>query len=151
MKIFMILSALTVTARAFIRTARMPSRLLGPVRQLTDIIKPGRSFSQNYVKIPELFKILRAHSSDANYEAVTVHPGDLEQLRDLDVILTERAARFYDPNFVGVERERCLLISVHIKLESRKQMSRKHIEFSHLESLQELSELVGTAGLQVST
>lgn len=77
-------------------------------------------------------------------------PEDFEQRRDLEVILTERAARFYDPSAVGhVVREKCILVSVELKLEARRNSHRKSVEFSHLESLNELSELVGTAGLQV--
>jgi GTP-binding GTPase N-terminal len=82
---------------------------------------------------------------------------DLEQSRDLDLILTERAERFYDPKLVGVEKEKCILVAVDTKLEDRRaaQSIDKHgvgssgPVFSLKESLSELSELVGTAGLQV--
>jgi GTP-binding protein HflX len=83
------------------------------------------------------------------HEAVTSRPEDFEQRRDLDVILTERAARFYDPALMGLQKEKCLLVSVELKMDARRLMNRKSVEFSHLESLSELSELVGTAGLQV--
>lgn len=84
-----------------------------------------------------------------NSPAPNIRPEDFEQLRDLDVILTERASRFYDPALVGHIKEKCILVSVEVKLEARRMAHRKSVEFSHLESLNELSELVGTAGLQV--
>jgi hypothetical protein len=80
---------------------------------------------------------------------------DFGQNRDLDLILTERAERFYDPKLVGVEKEKCILVAVDTKLEERrtalsiKMGSDSGPVFSLQESLQELSELVGTAGLQV--
>jgi GTP-binding GTPase N-terminal len=93
---------------------------------------------------------------DEDEEAIRFRPtsaraDDFIQMRELDQILTERASRFYDPALVGVQKEKCLLVSVEVKLESRRMLNRKTaaIEFSHLESLSELSELVGTAGLQV--
>ena len=45
---------------------------------------------------------------------------DLTQNRDLDLILTERATRFYDPKLLGVEKEKCILIAVDTKLEERR-------------------------------
>lgn len=100
---------------------------------------------------PSLLAELRLDESDDGYfqPVVTPRPEDFQQKRELDQILTERAARFYDPVTVGIQREKCILVSVERKLENRRQLNRKTNEFSHLESLSELSELVGTAGLQV--
>jgi hypothetical protein len=74
---------------------------------------------------------------------------DLRQTRDLELILTERATRFYDPKTTGMVKEKCILLAVDTKLQEK----RTHVEsapvFSLKESLSELSELVGTAGLQV--
>ena len=61
--------------------------------------------------------------------------------------------RFYDPKLVGVSKEKCLLIAVDTKLEERRSLTKAGQGlpiFSLKESLSELSELVGTAGLQVS-
>lgn len=70
---------------------------------------------------------------DKNDAVVQVREEDLQQYRDLgmyftlllrlncfthltylslDLILTERAKRFYDPKLVGIEREKCILIAV---------------------------------------
>lgn len=91
----------------------------------------------------------KAGASSGFFSPAVVKEEDLIQVRELDTILTERAARFYDPSLVGVQKELCLLISVEIKLEARKQLAKGFTDFTHLESLSELSELVGTAGLQV--
>jgi hypothetical protein len=79
---------------------------------------------------------------------------DFFQNRDLDLILTERATRFYDPKLLGVQKERCILVAVDKKLEERRANARALTSdntpiFSLQESLSELSELVGTAGLEV--
>ena len=55
---------------------------------------------------------------------------------------------------MGISKEKCLLIAVDTKLEERRSMSASKQGqtlpiFSLKESLSELSELVGTAGLQV--
>jgi hypothetical protein len=79
---------------------------------------------------------------------------DFFQNRDLDLILTERATRFYDPKLMGIEKEKCILVAVDKKLEERRATARALVSdstpiFTLKESLSELSELVGTAGLQV--
>ena len=78
---------------------------------------------------------------------------DLEQLKDLDLILSERAKRFYAPTTnANVQKESCILLSVDSKLQQSKSMVNTTTEddyFTFEESLSELSELVGTAGLQV--
>jgi len=57
---------------------------------------------------------------------------------------------------VGISKEKCLLIAVDTKLEERRSQSSANKQgqglpiFSLKESLSELSELVGTAGLQVN-
>lgn len=74
---------------------------------------------------------------DKNDAVVQVREEDLQQYRDLgmyftlllrlsrfthliylslDLILTERAKRFYDPKLVGIEREKCILIAVGTSL-----------------------------------
>ena len=70
--------------------------------------------------------------------------------------LSYHTLRFYDPKLVGVSKEKCLLVAVDTKLEERRSsMNNKAGQgqglpiFSLKESLSELSELVGTAGLQV--
>lgn len=65
---------------------------------------------------------------------------------DLDTILSERAKRFYDPKLVGSVKEKCILVAVDKKLESCRS---SEVSFTFQESLNELSELVGTAGLRV--
>ena len=56
---------------------------------------------------------------------------------------------------MGISKEKCLLIAVDTKLEERRSLSASKKQgqtlpiFSLKESLSELSELVGTAGLQV--
>lgn len=40
---------------------------------------------------------------------------DIGQDRDIDLILSERASRFYDPKLVGVVKERCILVAVDVK------------------------------------
>ncbi len=72
---------------------------------------------------------------------------DLDQNRDLDLILSERAQRYNDPNLTGRTRELCLLVAVDVKLADRKLDFER--DFTLQESLNELSELVGTAGLDV--
>lgn len=57
---------------------------------------------------------------------------------------------------MGVSKEKCLLIAVDTKLEERRSLNSASKQgqglpiFSLKESLSELSELVGTAGLQVN-
>jgi GTP-binding protein HflX len=62
--------------------------------------------------------------------------------RTIDDILHERALRFYDPRFTE-EREKCFLVGLELK------SGRTDDDFSLQESLLELSELAGTAGLEV--
>lgn len=96
-----------------------------------------------------LVRPITVDNPEMEVPSTAARPEDFIQRRDINQILTERAARFYDPKYVGIQREKCILVSVEIKLESRQQANRKNVEFSHMESLSELSELVGTAGLQV--
>ena len=72
---------------------------------------------------------------------------DLDMNRDLDLILSERAQRYNDPKLTRRSRELCLLVAVDVKLADRKLDFER--EFTLQESLNELSELVGTAGLDV--
>jgi hypothetical protein len=75
---------------------------------------------------------------------------DFEQLRNIDLILSERAARFYAPGTSAVQKEQCILLSVDSKSQSFRAMPNTSSEddyFSFEESLNELSELVGTAGI----
>jgi hypothetical protein len=58
---------------------------------------------------------------------------DFFQNRDLDLILTERATRFYDPKLSGIEKEKCILVAVDTKLETR----RAHVESAPIFSLKE--------------
>ena len=75
---------------------------------------------------------------------VTTRETDFSQKRDLDDILIERAVRFQDPTVVGSKtREACIIVAVDVDRPTTEQ------EFTLKESLQELSELVGTAGLEV--
>ena len=62
--------------------------------------------------------------------------------RTIDDILHERALRFYDPRFTE-EREKCFLVGLELK------SGRTDQDFTLQESLLELSELAGTAGLEV--
>lgn len=76
---------------------------------------------------------------------------DLEQLRDIDLILSERAQRFGD-GATAREKESCVLLAVDSRQLQRKSAPNSHTEFEYFsfeESLSELSELVGTAGLRV--
>ena len=97
----------------------------------------------------------KSPQSAAVADGMGLREGDFNQNRDLDLILTERAERFYDPKLVGIEKEKCILVAVDTKLEERRtalsvKMGKDNGPvFSLQESLQELSELVGTAGLQV--
>lgn len=81
----------------------------------------------------------------------TIHSDDdstkRQQLRDIDDMLIERALRFHDPNFVGYGREPCILIAVDSSNDRRHSSGQI---FTLRESLEELSELVGTAGLDVA-
>jgi GTP-binding protein HflX len=90
-------------------------------------------------------------TSTASTKGSLVREEDLLQNRDLHAILNERAKRFYDPrasDSIGpLKREKCLLLAVdatsHSKTTNDKILSSE-------ESLKELSELVGTAGLIVA-
>ena len=44
--------------------------------------------------------------------AAAVRDSDLDQFRDLDAILTERAARFYASSASSREREKCILVGM---------------------------------------
>lgn len=84
---------------------------------------------------------------DFNWDlSAEVRDTDYQQNRDLDEILFERAKRFYDPKFIGVEKEKCILLAVDSKQDKRNEFLSKSLSFSFSESLSELSELVGTAG-----
>ena len=49
------------------------------------------------------------------------------------MILTERATRFYDPKLSGIEKEKCILVAVDTKLETR----RTHVDSAPIFSLKE--------------
>lgn len=82
-----------------------------------------------------------------DFDRAAVRPEDFDQSRDLDLILTERADR-YDTKSGAGKREKCLLIAVDVKLAERRAGSFS-LSFTLSESLSELSELVGTAGMEV--
>jgi GTP-binding protein HflX len=84
---------------------------------------------------------------DTIIQKIAVREEDLLQVRDLDSILSERAKRFYDPRTVSRNREKCILVGVDITDHSIQKQSQHG--FTVRESLSELSELVGTAGLVV--
>lgn len=88
-----------------------------------------------------------------NIGKIDVRKEDLFQDRELEDILYERARRFYDPSAIDVTKEKCILVVVDRKVsDSRDASSGKGVgnfNFSLEESLSELSELVGTAGLTV--
>ena len=50
---------------------------------------------------------------------VDLQAEDLKQECDLDLILTERSRRCFDPTLCGVQREACLLVAVETKHEER--------------------------------
>ena len=74
---------------------------------------------------------------------------DNYQFRDVDEILTERSRRFYDPKLTDKNKERCIVVGVDTKLSERRGLKEAEISFSFDESLYELCELCGTAGLAV--
>jgi hypothetical protein len=92
------------------------------------------------------------YEEEDDSEELGVRILDSYQKRDIDLILNERAKRFYDPRQTGREKEKCILVAVDIKQYGAKDDSNPRYDsqvFSHGESLDELSELVGTAGLKV--
>ncbi len=92
------------------------------------------------------FKQLSSHSTEP-----IIRADDFDQLKDLDLILSERAKRFYAPSSSSkIEKEKCILLSVDSRnqfLKSRPNTPTENDFFSFEESLNELSELVGTAGV----
>ena len=68
--------------------------------------------------------------------------------RDLEDILMERALRFYDKSVVK-NKEKCYLVGLDDKSEARSDYINNKIVFTMEESLTELSELAGAAGLTV--
>jgi GTP-binding protein HflX len=92
-------------------------------------------------KVSPIFSTLDLHDQNILRE------DDLNQNRDLDLIITERAKRFYDPSFNKIDIETCILVCVELKSE-KTQLSGN--SFSVKESMAELCELVGTAGLKVA-
>jgi GTP-binding protein HflX len=91
--------------------------------------------------------IIPINDSNIDINRMSLREEDFEQSRDLDLILSERAKRYNDPKVTGRSRELCLLVAVDEKLAERKYNLKR--EFTLQESLNELSELVGTAGLDV--
>ena len=95
---------------------------------------------------------LRSSLSD-DVNNLEIRLSDLnEQTQGLEKLYSERSKRFYDPKLTGMVKEKCILVSVDAKSQSLKQReidANKLTSFSFKESLDELSELVGTAGLQV--
>ncbi len=87
---------------------------------------------------------------------LTIRESDWLQNRDLEEILNERARRFYASNDNisdnGKLRERCVLVTVDRTTTGPTVVSGSPNvpKFSCEESLEELSELVGTAGLIVA-
>ena len=92
---------------------------------------------------------LKSTSEPSDTPFVNERVEDFEQTRDLDLILSERAKRFYVNNGQEQQKEKCVLLSVDSKYPNTKSVSSEDDYFSFEESLNELSELVGTAGLQV--
>lgn len=93
---------------------------------------------------------------------IEVREEDFAQNRELDEILYERAKRFYDPTAINTQKEKCILVAVdrgsYVYSESLRQAEKSNREneakpqqlaFSLQESMSELSELVGTAGMVV--
>lgn len=73
---------------------------------------------------------------------------DFNQMKDLDLILSERAKRF-NLGPTAIAKEQCILLTVESRsqnLRSQANVSSENEYFSFEESLNELSELVGTAG-----
>lgn len=96
-------------------------------------------------------------TASSSSDEVQVRDEDFEQNRDLDLILSERAKRFYvndgQTKQGSKAKEKCILLSINSKITSSKSTINASTEasfFSFEESLNELSELVGTAGLQVA-
>ena len=88
-------------------------------------------------------------SSQLDTSSISIRPDDLKQERDLELILAERAKRFYDPTTIRREKEKVILLAVDAKKDHHSYHLRPSETFSFEESLSELSELVGTAGLMV--
>ena len=74
---------------------------------------------------------------------------DIFQVKDTEEIIAERSMRFYDPKMAGDIRERCVIVSVHKKLEERRNLWTSGVSFTPDESSHELCELCTTAGLAV--
>jgi hypothetical protein len=72
-------------------------------------------------------------------------PSGMTLERDLEDVLMERALRFYQTH-KRVTREKCFLVGVELKQQSRESTAHR---FTLEESMTELSELAGTAGLEV--
>lgn len=79
------------------------------------------------------FTLTSTVRASASVDDVGEREMDFFQNRDLDLILTERATRFYDPKLSGIEKEKCILVAVDTKLETR----RAHVESAPIFSLKE--------------
>jgi hypothetical protein len=126
-------------------------------RSFLNKFQPRNSFLLNSINADELHPtenivsesnvLLSVVTDEYDTNLVTIRDDDLIQKRNLDEILYERARRFYDPNAIDQTKEKCILVS--IQRTSGISRHNASLEFSFDESLQELSELVGTAGLTV--
>jgi hypothetical protein len=79
---------------------------------------------------------------------IQLYEEDILQFRDIDDIMAERSKRFYDPK-AGMGREMCVVVAVQAKNQENRHITAEDLEFSFTESLSELCELCGTAGLAV--
>jgi len=82
-----------------------------------------------------------------NYDPLEL-PDSATFERDLEDMLMEKALRFYDKKVVKT-KEKCFLVGLDDKSETRNDMINSKIVFTMEESLTELSELAGAAGLTV--
>lgn len=104
-----------------------------------------RTFPQQ-LQEPITPSVSRRYAEFANSGRL-IRDSDFEQRRDLDAILLERAARFHasDGPTKAANREKCIVVAVDRTLQASQDVD----AFSTVESLTELSELCGTAGLEV--
>lgn len=91
--------------------------------------------------------VLSSSSIEFSNSLVSVKEEDLQQNRELEEILYERARRFYDPRMVDQSKEKCIIVAVD---RTSRPVEHEGLHFTLRESLDELSELVGTANMVVT-